>query len=170
MFGRMLKPLALATLLVFGCSWFSQPAQGQTVEPYGTYGYTPGAYDYSSSTPAYGWGYSPRYFYNPTLGSPVYARPAERSGTMQLQRINPPDDRTVNIRVRVPADAKIWFNGEATSQRGEVRNFQSPALTPDKRYSYDLRATWQKDGKTVERTRHLRVHAGDQVSVHLEGS
>jgi uncharacterized protein (TIGR03000 family) len=70
----------------------------------------------------------------------------------------------------VPAGAKIWLNGDATKQRGEVRHFQSPTLKPGQKYYYDLRATWQKDGRTVEQTRHLRVRAGDQISVNLVGS
>jgi uncharacterized protein (TIGR03000 family) len=226
--GRWMTRLGLAFMLAVGCLEFVQPAQA--AEPYGPYGYTPGAYDGSSDSsytpirwsggsydtdfgdPTYGpYGYTPgaydnasptyRYtrsyrgsggsydsdFGDPTYGpygytpgaydnarptsryipSYSYARPAARSARMQLQPVPSADDRTVQVRVRVPAGAKLWFNGEATVQRGEVRHFESPALQPGESYYYDLRATWQKDGKTVERTRHLRVRAGDQISVNL---
>jgi uncharacterized protein (TIGR03000 family) len=178
-----------------------QPAQGQTVVPYGPYGYTPGAYDYTPSPRSYAPSYGPRYSYfgssfgNPTYGrygytpgaydnsSPTYSyntyryNPWYTSVTVPDRFAAPPlqpasrrDDRTVRIQLRVPADAKIWFDGEATRQGGEVRTFQSPALDPAKQYSYEIRATWKQNGRTIERTRHVRVRAGDRMSVDLMGS
>jgi uncharacterized protein (TIGR03000 family) len=199
MFARRMKPLALAALLVFGCSWLVPPAQGQTVQPYGPYGYTPGAYDYSPSPRSYNWSYGPTYSFGRSFGNPTYSRygytpgaydnssptysyspsysyasysyaaPPYRFVTMPPQSANRVDSRTVRIQVRVPADAKIWFNDKPTTQRGELRAFESPALDRGKQYSYELRATWQQDGRTVERTRPLRVRAGDRINVNLTG-
>src|SRR5262249_26645159 len=36
----------------------------------------------------------------------------------------------VTIRMRVPSDARVWFEGEATSQSGADRTFVSPSLAP----------------------------------------
>jgi uncharacterized protein (TIGR03000 family) len=199
MFSRLLNALALAAVLALSCLCLVQPAHGQTVEPYGTYVYTPGAYDYSSSPPSYNGTSTPTYSFGSSFGNPTYSRygytpgaydnsspttgarpsyfyttynyaaPPDRSATMPLQPARRADDRTVRIQVRVPADARIWFDGEPTTQRGEVRTFESPALDPAKRYAYEIRATWQEGGRAVERTRQLRVRAGDRINVNLAG-
>jgi hypothetical protein len=61
----------VTALLVLGCSWFLQLAQGQTVEPYGPYSYTPGAYDYSSSHRSYNGSQAPTYSYGWSFGNIV---------------------------------------------------------------------------------------------------
>jgi uncharacterized protein (TIGR03000 family) len=199
MLKQLLKPLALTAMLVFAGSWLVQPALGQTVEPYGPYGYSPGAYDYTSSPRFYPRTYVPSYSYGSSFGNPTYSRygytpgaydnsspvtgpsqpysytefsyaaPPERSVTTPLQPASRANDRTVRIQVRVPADAKIWVNDHATTSRGEVRTFESPPLDPAERYTYDLRATWQQNGRTIERTRHIHVRAGDRIGVNLVG-
>jgi uncharacterized protein (TIGR03000 family) len=198
MFARLEKLLALAALVVFVCSWWAQPAQSQGIQPYGPYGYTPGAYDYSPSPPrSYSRSYGPTYSFGSSFGNPTYGRygytpgaydnsgptyryrpsysytayryvaPSRWVGTMPPQPASRQDDRTVHIQLRVPPDAKVWFDGEATTQRGEVRNFQSPSLDPAKQYSYEIRATWQQDGRPIEHTRRVRVRAGDRIRVNL---
>ena len=69
------------------------------------------------------------------------------------------------MTVHVPADADVWFDGDATKQQGEWRAFASPPLTPGKDYSYDVRARWTVGGKTVDQTRTVVVHANDKVEV-----
>ena len=60
MFVRLLESVVRAGLLVCAASFLAQPAHVWATEPYGPYGYTPGAYDYSSS-PSYSWTYRPTY-------------------------------------------------------------------------------------------------------------
>jgi uncharacterized protein (TIGR03000 family) len=76
------------------------------------------------------------------------------------------DNRTVLIDVRVPADARIWFDDDSTKQTGPERLFVSPPLTRGKYYEYQVRAQWNENGKKLERTRRITVQAGDQI--HLE--
>jgi uncharacterized protein (TIGR03000 family) len=69
------------------------------------------------------------------------------------------------VDVRVPADAEVWFDGNATRQRGEMREFSSPPLTPGKEYHYDIRARWMDNGRPVEDTRRVSVRAGARTDV-----
>jgi uncharacterized protein (TIGR03000 family) len=71
--------------------------------------------------------------------------------------------------VRVPADANVWLDGVATSQRGTVREFYSPVLEPGKRYTYQVRARWMKNGRPVTRTRTVRVRANAWSDVDFLG-
>ncbi len=69
------------------------------------------------------------------------------------------------LRVRVPADAKVWVSGAATTQRGELRRFITPPLEAGRNQGYELRARWTEGGKPVERTEAVRVHPGDRLTV-----
>jgi uncharacterized protein (TIGR03000 family) len=72
---------------------------------------------------------------------------------------------TARIEVRLPvADAQVWVAGRATSSRGLVRIFESPALAPGNTYRYTLRATWLQNGQPVTEERQVNVTAGE-VSV-----
>ena len=46
-----------------------------------------------------------------------------------------------------------------------VRSFQSPPLTPGRRYAYEVRARWQANGRPVTQSREVRVTAGSNVEV-----
>ena len=48
--------------------------------------------------------------------------------------------------------AEVWFNGTPTTSTGPARQFASPPLTPGTRYSYDIRATWNENGREVTQT------------------
>jgi uncharacterized protein (TIGR03000 family) len=69
-------------------------------------------------------------------------------------------DNKAHIWLRVPTNAEIWVNGVKTKQTGESRYFFSPPLTPGKKYSYQMRLRWMKDGKPVEETQRILVQAG----------
>jgi uncharacterized protein (TIGR03000 family) len=75
------------------------------------------------------------------------------------------DMNTARIRVRLPENARVWFEDRETRQRGGDRVFESPALTPGSEYVYQLKAQWTEDGQAVTRTRTITIHAGDQVNI-----
>jgi uncharacterized protein (TIGR03000 family) len=77
------------------------------------------------------------------------------------------DNRTVLIDVRVPADAKIWFDDDPTKQSGAERQFVSPPLTPGKYFEYQIRAQWNENGKKLERTKRVTFQAGDRIHLDL---
>lgn len=72
-------------------------------------------------------------------------------------------DNKAHIWLRVPENAEIWVNGVKTKQTGESRYFFSPPLTSGKKYSYQLRLRWTKDGKPVEETQRIVVQAGQTI-------
>jgi uncharacterized protein (TIGR03000 family) len=69
------------------------------------------------------------------------------------------------VTVKVPADARLWFDGHPTTSTGAVRQFSSPALTPGRRYAYEVRARWKEHGREVTQTRQVVVTAGADVRV-----
>jgi uncharacterized protein (TIGR03000 family) len=81
----------------------------------------------------------------------------------------PVGDNCAHVTVQVPPDAQLWFDDYQAEQKGELRSFVSPALTPGREYSYDIRARWMENGKRMERARKIKVHANMTVNVDLRG-
>ncbi len=75
------------------------------------------------------------------------------------------DNRSALVEVRVPPDAQVWFDGDATRQRGSDRLYTSPPLDQGQTYSYQVKARWSQNGKPVERTKTVRVRAGQRAMV-----
>jgi uncharacterized protein (TIGR03000 family) len=117
----------------------------------GYFPYYSGYYDYPAT-----------YQYVPTLAtesSPVYYS----SGEPATQAA----DNSAHLNVQVPANAQVWIEGAKTTQTGTDRLFTSPPLTPGTNYSYDVRARWLDNGKPVDRTKTVVVHAGDRLDVNM---
>jgi uncharacterized protein (TIGR03000 family) len=74
---------------------------------------------------------------------------------------------TVNITVRVPANADLWFEGTKTQSTGAVRKFQSPPLKSGRQYTYEVWVRWNDNGRIVTQTRQLSVSAGDHLTVRF---
>lgn len=72
-------------------------------------------------------------------------------------------DNRAHIWLYLPAKAEVWVNGVKTKQTGEARYFYSPPLTPSRKYVYQMRVRWMKDGKPIEKTQRLLVRAGATV-------
>lgn len=116
---------------------------------------------YTPFVPSYGYapyygGSSATYLVQP---QPVYVmQPTARA------------DNTAHIEVRVPAEAKVTFDGTEMTQTGPVRYFYSPELEPGYNYSYMIRATWTADGQPVTQERKATVRAGGRYQVDLTGA
>ncbi len=62
------------------------------------------------------------------------------------------------LNVRLPSpDAEVWIEGDKTRSMGTWREYMSPPLDPDKRYSYEIKARWMENGKEVTRTKKVSV-------------
>jgi uncharacterized protein (TIGR03000 family) len=81
---------------------------------------------------------------------------------MTIQETLPAEAR---VNLRVPADAKVWFDGSQTSQAGTARSFESPSLVRGKEYAYQVRIQWKRDGKDVTQNTRIPVHAGDVINL-----
>jgi uncharacterized protein (TIGR03000 family) len=106
---------------------------------------------YYPSAPSYG--YYPQYSESPVVVPPVAA-----DSWPQL-------DQRVTARISVPTeDAQLWIEGEEMSGQGSSRLFVSPPLEPGK-YTYYFRSRWSENGKTMDRTKKVKVQPGDRISV-----
>jgi uncharacterized protein (TIGR03000 family) len=130
------------------------------------YGYYPGSYAYrlgfryAGEVPPHETA-SP-YFVGPLLPSSRPELPLYRS--YYPREPEPPrKDTPASVSVRVPADAELFFDGGKTVQKGALRTFVTPPLQPGKEFRYAVKARWQEGGKTVEKTREVRVRAGQDV-------
>jgi uncharacterized protein (TIGR03000 family) len=129
----------------------------------GYYGLNSGYYDppagYASAGPA------PAADPNAVAGAAL-STDARRSG-YYAPPMSGPAPTVARVRLFVPADAKVWFNGTETRQTGPERLFDTPTLEPGQKYKYDLQAEWNEGGKLVKRTRSVSVRAGRETSIDL---
>lgn len=65
------------------------------------------------------------------------------------------------LTVRVPADAKVFVNGLATTSTGTLRRYVSNGLRPGFNYAYQVRAEIVRDGQPISETKTVKLQAGD---------
>jgi uncharacterized protein (TIGR03000 family) len=134
---------------------------------YSNYGYyNPGLSLNWNSYPAYS-GY-PMYSsdysypsYSGYYGNPgFYGSQGMRLGSPDYQYGSLSEDmkNRAFLNVRLPSpDAEVWVEGDKTRSTGQFREFMSPPLDPDKKYSYEIKARWMENGKEVTRTKKVSV-------------
>ena len=110
----------------------------------------------------------------PTPGAPADAR----SGRSIRLPLRPPGAgyhpaygpaRSLTLNVKVPADAKVFVNGMATTSTGTDRQYISKGLKAGSRYSYEVRAEFAVDGQTVTQTKNVQLGAGENGSLSFDG-
>jgi uncharacterized protein (TIGR03000 family) len=79
----------------------------------------------------------------------------------------PAAKKAVILILKVPADAKIEIEGQATKSTGEVRRYVSPEVEVGRKYVYTVKAAWVKAGRPVVVTREVFVRAGEDNEVDL---
>jgi uncharacterized protein (TIGR03000 family) len=67
---------------------------------------------------------------------------------------------TAQLVAHLPEDAPLWVQDVPMRQRGTMRRFESPPLTPGHRYTYTARVVWFEDGHWVSQTQEVPVWAG----------
>lgn len=80
---------------------------------------------------------------------------------------NSATDNVVRLRLIAPSNATIWIDGQPTMPTGQMRDFVSPPIHPNREYGYDIRAEWNEGGREVKRQRHITFYAGDRLTVNL---
>jgi uncharacterized protein (TIGR03000 family) len=101
------------------------------------------------------------------LGALAAATPAGAWADDGPQSAAPKGRNPAEIAMRVPDGARIWFDGEETTQTGTSRKFVSPPLDPGREYTYEVRVQWKEGEAKVERTRRLPVQAGDHIGLEF---
>lgn len=77
-----------------------------------------------------------------------------------------PSERAT-IRVDLPEDARLTFDGEPTASTGPHRVFVSPPLSRGKEFSYTLRAELMRGGKATFLSKTITIRAGEETRVDL---
>jgi uncharacterized protein (TIGR03000 family) len=73
------------------------------------------------------------------------------------------------LKLHVPADAKVTLAGAATQQTGEVRTFASSHLKPGQKWDgYVVRVELEQDGKTLVEERTLNIEGGQSYELAFE--
>jgi uncharacterized protein (TIGR03000 family) len=72
------------------------------------------------------------------------------------------------IRVLLPAEATLTFDGAATHSTSAVRNFVTPPLEAGKDFYYRLRAHLVREGASVTIERRITVRAGEETVADLD--
>jgi uncharacterized protein (TIGR03000 family) len=142
----------------YGRGYYGWPGYGigSYVWPYVSgYGYRDYYY------PSYSSYYAPDYYYPPTV-SGYYSPP---DVNVYPPSSPAPAADAATVEVRVPPDAQVWFDGNPTTQTGELRTYASPPLPSDKAFHYDVRARWTDNGRVVDQTRSVEVRAGRRTTV-----
>jgi uncharacterized protein (TIGR03000 family) len=76
-------------------------------------------------------------------------------------------DTTATIVVRVPADARLYFDDQATQQTGTRRTFSTPGLQAGREYFYRVKAEVRRGGAVHSRVERITVRAGQTTQVDL---
>jgi len=146
-----------------GSSW-SYPSSGYysgSSWSYPSSGYYSGS---SWSYPSYG--YSSAGYYSMPAASGGYYSPADTDSNYTYGAISSVPANCARINVRLPdADAQVWFDDTQTRQRGTMREFASPSLEPDTKYTYEVRARWTENGKPMESKKTISVRANGTATV-----
>jgi uncharacterized protein (TIGR03000 family) len=74
------------------------------------------------------------------------------------------------LTVKVPAEAKVFVNDRATTSTGTDREYVSHDLAPGARYNYNIRAEFEKDGKTVVENKSIQLTAGQTANLDFVGT
>lgn len=121
---------------------------------------------YPSYGPLYTPMYPPRYygFNDYRYLEPTYYPPPSPLPATPEFRPQPTPITTANVRVLVPtADARVWFDGHATTSTGTERVYHTPALKYDSA-TYRVRAQWTEKGQEMIQEQVVTVNPG-QTSV-----
>jgi uncharacterized protein (TIGR03000 family) len=74
---------------------------------------------------------------------------------------------SATLVVKVPEDAKLYFDGQLTQPAGGTRMFATPELQPGRRYQYKVKAVVERDGRVFSQTKDIAFQAGQRIEVDL---
>ena len=139
---------------------------------HGGYGYYPG-FGYGLGYGYYDGGYPSYYGYYPYDGTIMdYSTPYTPSYYPPVTNFAPvaPAASDATVVVHVPSDAQVWFDDTLTKSTGEWRKYETPPLSPNKSFSYTIRARWSDNGHVVNQSRRVDIQAGQRSAVDFVSS
>src|SRR5687768_9578201 len=135
----------------------------------GGYGHASSGGGSSGGSSGGGYYYAPME-YAPMKGSIPGDAPAAPMGDVPPEAPPAGEETSIDkadglLAIEVPADAKIFVNGQATRSTGEHREFVSRDLELGYNYAYEVRAEVIRDGQTIEQTKKIDLRAGKRAEV-----
>jgi uncharacterized protein (TIGR03000 family) len=127
--------------------------------------YGPGYAYYGPPLPDYSAPYydGPNYYDNGSAAPPA-AYPAAPDANAGGAPAN--TDTSAHITVLLPdPNAKVLFDGRATTASGAKRTYDSPPLERGRTYTYKVTVTWNQDGNPVTEEREVMVAPGGMTVV-----
>src|SRR5258707_414041 len=88
--------------------------------------------------------------------------PINQGGYIWSAPVVVPEKVRTEIQLKVPAHAKVWFDGTPTDETGISRNFVSPPLKPGVAYNYAIRVEWRDGDRLIKRNRPISFRGGDR--------
>jgi uncharacterized protein (TIGR03000 family) len=139
---------------------------------YGRNPYNPMVYPYVDSYPIYspysvGGDYPPPVYGQPAYGSTESSEPLYLPNPTGPGAVPPPDGAL--IRLFIPDRfGEVYFDDVKTSSIGTTRYYVTPTLPGDKPLSYQVKASFRRDGETVSEERTVKVSPGKTVIVDFD--
>jgi len=96
----------------------------------------------------------------PAAVAPVAAAPAAPSTTIRASD-------AATVVVQMPADARLFVEGQRLRVDPTTNSFKTPALEKDARYLYTLKIEVTRDGRTVTESKDIEVAAGATTRVRF---
>jgi uncharacterized protein (TIGR03000 family) len=100
----------------------------------------------------------------------VPSMPGTPGGTEDKKGTLPPpkpgsgtEEVRASLVVELPADAKLFVDGQAMKTTSPTRRFVTPPLQRGQAYFYDLRAEVVRDGQTLTQSRRVIVRPGEDA-------
>ena len=100
----------------------------------------------------------------PGTGTKPETTPEKKPETTPEKKPGGNDGMGANLKLRVPAEAKIYVDGRLTTGDGTERAFFTPALEPGQKYYYDVKAEVVVAGRVVVEEKRVVVVAGAEVT------
>jgi uncharacterized protein (TIGR03000 family) len=85
-----------------------------------------------------------------------------QENTEAISAAQPTPEVKTEVKVEVPADAKVFLSGLPTNQSGTSRTYTTTRLAQDQQWQdYTIRVEVERDGQTLVREKSLTVTGGD---------
>ena len=103
--------------------------------------------------------------YGSIAPSVSYAAYGNRMPTTEFSTTHAnPNAAPARMTIEMPADAKLFVDGNLTKGSGASRQFHTPELANGSTYFYELKAELIVDGKPVVEEKRVLVRSGDSLT------
>jgi uncharacterized protein (TIGR03000 family) len=94
----------------------------------------------------------------PSTDTKPSEKPAEKTTDKK------PTGMGANLKLRVPAETKLYIDGQLIPSKGTEREFSTPPLTIGQKFYYDVKAELVVKGSTVVQEMRVIVESGSDIT------